>query len=386
MTQYTSREQAEALIEEFLAVRLDSAGNPPGLREAIESRLATRAETILGRSEAQAKRLRSRAFNRPPTYYAHEEASEDALQAAAAGVRTASAMAGEIVAPIHFERGVAGELAHTAAWAVRSEGARVPRPPTRPTNLQWSLPPVLWLETKDLPWPPSEARGLIGRNQIADVGPALCAEPPYADWVQIGLVEHQFTFESRHPKLPSRRMFLAAGLEISDGQAVTRPLPFAKSRPTIWTRPYSELLPSLDLERLRTTLANTVGPLASFLSFREEPGTPDCDLGAGLHPFLLGPSIELVVLLGLRPEDPALRLCLVDENGPALVCRAWRGFLIHDGNYEPLEPALHGTDLLLRPDLYLKLQTAVDPHRLRLGTSITFSPGQDVSNSRQTDA
>ncbi|WP_328410804.1 hypothetical protein [Nocardia sp. NBC_00403] len=79
-----------------------------------------------------------------------------------------------------------------------------------------------------------------------------------------------------------------------------------------------------------------------------------------------------------------MRLTLIDGEGPALVCRQWRGFLIHDGNYEPLTPALHGTDLLLRPDLYSKLETAIDPYRLRLGISLFFSPGQQPSDSTGT--
>jgi len=57
----------------------------------------------------------------------------------------------------------------------------------------------------------------------------------------------------------------------------------------------------------------------------------------------------VIAFLGLRPEMPALRHVLIDDEGPALVGRLWRGFLIHDGNYSPLEPAVHGADLILRP-------------------------------------
>jgi hypothetical protein len=293
-------------------------------------------------------------------------------------------MAGEMVEPIPFEREVTQALAPTAAWAIRSEAARVPRPPTRPTNLNWSLPPVPWVETEDVPWPPPEAAALTGRHQLGNTASARCAEPPYDDWVQIGLMERQNTFESRYPKQFSRQMLLAAGLETSDGQPTTTELPFADSRPTIWSRPHTELLPSLDPERAREILATTGGPLCSLLSFTDEPGAPKPSRGAGLHPFLLGPRIELVTLLGLRPETPTLRLSLMDGNGPALVCRQWRSFLIHDGNYEPLEPAVHGADLLLRPDLYLKLLATIDPARVRLGISLNFWPGRNPSDSAAT--
>jgi hypothetical protein len=50
--------------------------------------------------------------------------------------------------------------------------------------------------------------------------------------------------------------------------------------------------------------------------------------------------------------------------GAALVGRVWRGFLIHDGNYSPLEPAVHAADLVLRPDLYDNLEPIISQDRL----------------------
>jgi hypothetical protein len=69
MTDYTPREQAEAMTEDYLAERLEGAGNPPGLREAVEARLATRTEAIIERDKAQTRQLRSRSPDRPATYY-----------------------------------------------------------------------------------------------------------------------------------------------------------------------------------------------------------------------------------------------------------------------------------------------------------------------------
>ena len=54
----------------------------------------------------------------------------------------------------------------------------------------------------------------------------------------------------------------------------------------------------------------------------------------------------------------------------ALVSRLWRGFYIHDGNYSPLEPAIYGADLILRPDLYGILENAVGKARLLLGVAV----------------
>ncbi len=372
MTEPAPSDQTTAIIKDYLSGRLDIAGVPPGMREAIESRLTERTEETSKRSEAQIKQLRARGPGRPPAYYAYEEDAEDALQAAAAGTRTALAMAGQVVDPIPFERQIARRLATSATWAIRSEGARVPRPSTRPSRLAWSLAPVPWIDTGDAPWPPPEASELMGRHRFIDTEPALCAEPPYEGWAQIGLLERQFTFESRSPRQPSRQMLLAAGLLPSGGQPTSKSLPFYVSRPSIWSRPHTELCPSLEREQAQSILATTAGPLTCLLQFNEELGSPNPGRGAGIHPFLLGPRIELVTLLGLRPETLALRLTLVDDEGPALVCRQWRGFLIHDGNYEPLTPAVHGTDLILRPDLFTQLQTAIEPTRLRLDTTLTL--------------
>jgi hypothetical protein len=60
---------------------------------------------------------------------------------------------------------------------------------------------------------------------------------------------------------------------------------------------------------------------------------------------------------------------MIDDHGPALVCRQWRGFLIHDGSYGQLEPAIHGADLLLRPDLYDIVAAAADQDRITLGVT-----------------
>jgi len=65
---------------------------------------------------------------------------------------------------------------------------------------------------------------------------------------------------------------------------------------------------------------------------------------------------------------------LIDYVGPALVCRQWSSFQIHDGGYEPLDPAVVGADLIIRPDLYETAMEAIGPDRLRIGFSLRLSP------------
>ena len=364
---------ARETIEEYLDERLQLALQPPGIREAVEARFVAKSDDIAQRGKNQIKQLKARGPDRPQVYYAHEEALETDLQQVAAGIRTAMAMEGHIVDAIAFERAATLRLASTAAWAIRSEAARVPRPPTRPSALDWTLPPVPWLNDSKYNWPPPEAIALERIYELPGDEPARCAEAPYDNWVQLGLVERQRTYATTHPAEPRRSYTVAAGLEVTNGQPAEPRLPFTGSIPAIWMHTATELVPDMDSAQAHANLAALPRPLAALLDFDTTPGVPHPYRAPGLHPFLLAPHIELTALLQLRPETPVSRLMLVDDTGPALVCRQWSAFPVHDGNYEPLEHAVVGTDLLLRPDLYDTAVEAIGPTRLRVGHSVQVS-------------
>ena len=62
------------------------------------------------------------------------------------------------------------------------------------------------------------------------------------------------------------------------------------------------------------------------------------------------------------------------DNGPALVGRDWRGFLIHGGDYRPFEPAVHGAKLTaVAPTRTTHLKVAVGATRLALGTAVSHA-------------
>lgn len=369
----SAREIAKGAVEDYLEERLELAQRPPGLRKAVEARFAAMADEVANRRKSQIRQLKARGPNRPQVYYAHEEALETSLQEAAAGLRAAMAMEGHIVEAIPFEQAATRRLASTAAWAIRSEAARVPRPPTRPAALSWTLPPVPWLNDSAYPWPPPEAVALQGQRELPSNEPSRCAEAPYEDWTQLGLIERQRTYASRHPEQPGHRYTISTGLVITNGNPPGPYLPFAASVPTIWTFRATELEPALSRAQAHANLTALARPLAALLDFDTTHGIPRPNRAPGLHPFLLAPHIELSALLELCPESPSNRLMLIDCAGPALVCRQWSSFPLHDGNYEPLEPAVVGTDLLLRPDLYDTALEAIGPTRLRVGLSLQVS-------------
>ncbi len=212
-----------------------------------------------------------------------------------------------------------------------------------------------------------------GQLELPSNEPSRCAEAPYENWVQLGLIERQRTYATKHPDQPERRYTIATGLVTTTGDPPRPYLPFVASAPTVWTHRATALEPALSQAQAHANLAALGRPLAALLDFDTTYGVPHPNRSPGLHPFLLAPHIELSALLKLCPEAPSNRLMLTDSAGPALVCRQWRSFPIHDGTYEPLEPAVVGTDLLLRSDLYDTVLEAIGPTRLRVGLSLQVS-------------
>jgi hypothetical protein len=373
MTSVTPEEQAKGIVTLFLDDRLENANEPPGLREAIIDRLAGQIDDIGKLLREQIDHLRSPSAGRiPNAYLAGEQVAENELQATAAGIRTARALAGVLSDPRRFEHNLAQRLAPNARWALRGEASRVPRPPTRASVLDWSLTPIPWIEN-DAEWPPAGAIALADVRQLtgADGKPARVSEEPYKGWVQLGMLERQATLATRYPDVPARHILIATGLEACDGPPPAKSMPLASAAPHLWAVRYDHLTPSLDAEHARIALNSTRGPLTALIDYEGQPGAPAYDRGVGLQRFTLAPRAEVVALLGLRPEIPALRHVLMDDNGAAIVGRQWRGFLTHDGNYSPLEPAIHGADLLLRPDLYETLVSTASKDRLALGVTVS---------------
>lgn len=371
----TPEERAEGFVTLFLSDRLEDANDPPGLREAIVDRLIGQVDDIGERFGQQIDHLRSPSARRiPNAYLTDEEVIENELQVSAAGIRTARALEGVLSDPQRFEHELALRLAPTAQWALRGEASRVPRPPTRASVLAWSLTPIPWVED-DAEWPPADAITLANVRQLTgtDSQPVRVNEEPYKGWVQLGMIERQATLATRYPDIPARHLLIATGLEACDGPPPVNSMPLSSAAPDPWAVHYDRLVPGLDAEYAQIVLSSTQGPLAALIDYERQPGAPAYDRGAGLQHFALVPRIEVIALLGLHPETPLLRHVLVDDRGAAIVGRHWRGFLVHDGNYSPLEPAVHGADLLLRPDLYDTVVNTVDTDRLATGVAVSHS-------------
>lgn len=380
MSWNSPREQAEGLVHLFLERRLADAREPPGVREAVVQSLVDQVETIKQRTSEQIGQLRSPSSQSiPDAYFNDEEEPENALQHAVAGIRAARAREGFLAPDARrFEAGYAFALAPSARWAVIDESSRVPRPATRHPLLAGSLPPIPWQDDAN-EWPPPTAVNLEQKRSFTgpDAEPIRVAEKPYNNWVQLGMFERQATLASTYPEQPSRQLLISSGLEVPDDSLSNDSMPVGTSPPNIWLTTYDHLLPGIDHASAAELLDEFQGPLTTMASYRGQRAAPHRGRGAGLHPFTLVPRVELVAFLGLRPESPTVRHCLIDDKGPALVGRNWRGFLIHDGGYTPLEPSVYGADLIIRPDLYERLKDALDKSRIQSGIAVRHFEGVD---------
>lgn len=372
--------RAQAMVEMAVGHRLELAGEPHGLRGAIVDGVVLRIDGISARFREQFDHLRTPSSRRiPDAFYADEQETENELQKVAAGVRTAMALGGVFGDPFDIEQNIAADLTPTGSWARRSEASRVPRPPTRPGVLGWSLDQVPWLDKSDFEWPHAEAEALTGVRQLfgANAERARVAEAPYTGWAQLGLIERQGTFASRHPANPARQVLVMSGLEVCDGAAPGNSGPLSNLPPALSAHPYPDLVTGPDQDTAREAVATMRKPLAALVFYEQTACAPSHERGPGLHQFCLTPQLEIVAMLGLRPETPAIRHVLVDDEGPALVCRQWRSFLIHDGNYGPLEPAVVGADLIIRSDLYDILEGTIGADRIDLGLTIRHHQGSE---------
>ncbi|TFC28311.1 hypothetical protein E3O53_12570 [Cryobacterium sp. TMT2-18-3] len=371
--------RATAMVTATIDDRLNAINEPRGFRTAVTEGVFARLDSITSRLRVQFDHLQTRGSERiPDAYFVDEMETENELQKVSAGLRSALALGGILGNPLEIEDSLAANLTPTGGWARRSEASRVPRPKARPTVFEWSQLPFTWAEDKGLEWPPAGATALAKVRQFVgeDAERVRVGEAPYSQWVQLGFIERQLSSGRRHPKSPRRQILLMSGLEGCGEAPPLNSAPLSELPPDLWVRPYRELMPGFDQQRARAAVATAAKPLAALVSFEGSSGAPATDRGLGLHEFCLTPQLEIVALLGLRPETPAIRLVLIDDKGPGIVCRQWRRTPTPDGRHGPVEPTTQGADLIIRPDLFEVLEGAIGLDRLALGVGVIHHQGQ----------
>ncbi|MEU0283278.1 hypothetical protein [Streptomyces sp. NPDC006195] len=382
------REFATHLVDHYLGDRLNAAGSPAGLRETVIDLVIDAlpdVETLMG---MQLDLLTNgRRSQLPDAYLADQAAAEDSLQRAAAGLRAALAQAGHLGNAQNFERGAAARLRDDPRAALRAELARVPRPLTRPEALVWSLDPAPWFSDShqaDKPWPPSGFASVAGLRSLPGNAMAFArvGEGPHEGWVQIGLFERQRTPARRYPDQPARQLQIAVGLEALDDDPPPGTLPASQAPWQLWTSPWRRLGLGLAAE----SAAEHISAADQVLTALTDAGAaglidtprPRTLSGLGLPLYVLAPAASVVAALGLEPTEGICGFSLSDATGEALICRQWHGHLVHDGNYEPLLPAVAGADLLIRPDLFTRLHDTIGAARCRAGVNVHHISADDA--------
>lgn len=378
MTNVNRREMAASGVQEYLADRLAAAGQPPGLQEATTD-LVTEAfgkggVDRLARQQFE-QLLHPRSTVEPDAYLSDESAIENALQLAAAGIRTASAQNGLLLNPVPFERSLAASLTDDPRLALRTELARIPRPTTRPEPLQWSLEPAPWHNDREDrgPWPPETIKTAESQRRLPDGSDALARidSGPHANWVQMALIEQHSTPARRHPRTPKRETVVIVGVEISDREPPLDSMPLSSAAWQLWTT--TRRPPDTSASQIAAQLAAAEAPLVAFAD-NAHGGMWLTRNGPGAPPFALVPIPPLIIALNLKPTPEVCGLSLSDTTGPALISRHWRSHLVHDGNYQPLFPAIEGTDLIIRPDLFHRLTKLIGDARVHAGIAVAFQP------------
>jgi hypothetical protein len=352
------------MVDHYLGNRREASAEIPGLREAVvELVTAAFPEAVEPLMRAQLDLLGRSQASMPDAYLADQAAVEDALQRAAAGLRSALAQAGQLVEPGAFESSVAERLRDDPLVALRAELARVPRPLTRPNLLDWSLAPAPWHsddhQAEDQPWPPTGFAEVADLRYLPGGVSALARvdEGPHAGWVQIALAERHRTHPRDYPKQPGRRVQLLVGLE-AGGSRPEQGLPPAAGSWDLWVRRLGGR--SAERQAAAVRLAAKDQPLVALLDgSAAQGGDAVPGTGPGMPPFVFAPTSYVVVALGLEPSVGVCGFSLRDGTGEAVVCRQWRGHMIQDGLRAPLLPAVAGGDLLIRPDLFTRLQDLV---------------------------
>lgn len=367
--------RAKRVVAQFAGNRITATGNPAGLLDSTIDEVLKRVkedsfDRLIRQQVDQLTDSGSRCV--PDAYFADEAAVEDALQVAAASVRSANSQMGTPGDTAQFERAIARQLASDPRLAVRAEMSRIPRPDTRPEDLAWTLEPVPWFDDRRAQgaWPPEGLVNCAAQRYLAGGFDAFAtvATGPHAGWVQISLVEYQETPALTYPEAPHRSVYVSLGMEIDDQDPSLATSPNVPGDWRLWTVEW--LLPEVPPQGIAEQLNTVATSLTGLMSEVQDKWLGR--VGIGTPPNILTPVPGFIHAFDLAPTRELSGFSLRDQTGPAIASRHWRGHLIHDGHYRPLFPSVQGADLILRPDIFSRLIELAGEHRIYAGIDVDY--------------
>ncbi len=343
----------DGLISSVAGHRLNRAKTLlPGLGEAVRTRVVSAMKTdrfkrqLRAQLDAFADGIGQRY---PDAYLIGEQMTEEALQLAAAGGRTARIAAGDATSdPIAWENILADALVDDPTLPMSLEEKRIPRPPI-------SFPPPLgsdiWAhemaETsataeRDPPELTLDAHHeLVSTIQVqASDATHVMEQAGFRGWRMIAAVEDYVT---PHPDWNEHSEFVAAryrAVELrhpdDDGSLDMPPVTVGDIR--VWQA-------EIDHTEVAQLPDRTI-PLFGIDTVIA--GARDGLAGLGVQRPLLAPMPGLVSVLQLRPAGP---FTLDDSQGCGLALVIWRAAYETSEYFLP-RPRLVGSAVLARPDLF----------------------------------
>ena len=255
------------------------------------------------------------------------EIVEDALQRAAGEGRMNLANRGRVVSdPAAWESALADLLLNDPCLPLASEWCREPRPSQLPAPARTT-----------------------GTTRTDPGGSTPCVSGgPFDGWRIVASAEEQYDPSTASRESFSKNLVLCAVERRKSGEksGLEWP-PFGICSPEVWGVSFAgqwtdgEALPE--------------GPLIGAGIGREQLG--DVIEGLGVPLPVLVPAPPVLASLGLRPGEEPLRLR--DDGGLALVLRTWRSHY-EGGEYELARPRFSGSQILMRPDVFRRLEVLTE--------------------------
>ncbi len=349
--------EIDGLIDEVAGSRLSRAERiHPRLRQAMRKRVHSirKDEDVTRRMEIQFRAYGNRVEERwPDGFLAANEAVEDAIQRAAARVRSARLLNGEPVAdPVAFEDQLASALIDDPELPLAIERTRQPRPEIPPPPLRDD---TIWsglqgrangsgADDSEVEAASQDGGGPFGTATILDVErvPSVVGGP-FNGWQLVTTVERRMMSRPdwRDKKEDIAQRYRSIELRQSGEQQGLDLPPIAIGNFLTWNSAPAPFF--LEKERVQS------GPIIGF--DRRMLAAADGYNGLGFQKLMLTPTSWLSATLEL---ERGTYFILEDSDGPAVALITWRSEY-ETSDYYLAWPRLHGAGLVVRSDAFENL-------------------------------
>lgn len=339
----------------------------PGLARTVQERVVSslESESLRKRLNTQLDSLGDRVRKRwPDAFLVNEETIENTVQSVAAGGRAAMLASGNLVTDgVAWEDRLASALLDDPEIPQVLEATRQPRPPISP-------PPgngdAIWGHIRDRAGGASAVDS--GIEEAMDEEGILVATVRVQPQGSVGTVEHGTfrhwrwlgTMEKRwiepsnwrdEKRLFAMRYCVLEVRDVDDRQALNLS-PVASGDLRMWKASIAPVPATVVLQECQPLIGVD----------RELRFVADGREGLGAPPAILVPTAALIMSLALEPGGEC---SYEDRDGIGLALVTWRAEYDRS-DYYLARPRIHGSGIVIRPDLFDRLAAGAGEHRLAM--------------------